>query len=470
MRPLAQPALGLAMLALTAATGCAVGPNYRRPKIDVPAKFRFATPTRGGASVADLPWWEVFRDDALQALLRRALESNFDLRIAVARVEQSRALARAAGAKLLPGVGLSGYAVYANGASSPGSLSLYSGSVLASWEPDVFGGLRRSAEQAQASYVASEESRRNVWLAVLADVAQAYFQLLALDLQREVTLRTIKARKETLELYRTQLDGGVATGLQVARAEADVYSAQATLTSVELQIATTENAISLLLGNAPGPVARRPSAGTLSPPPEVPAGLPSSLLARRPDVRQAEAQLVAANAQVGVETANLYPTFPLTAAPGLSSLAVSGVPFLSMKGFAYLLLGSANWTAPILQGSALRAQVSAASAAKKAAVVAYEQTMFAALREVDDALVTLDRLREERALEERQVAELGRAVDISESQFRGGTASYLDVVSAQENEFAAELSLAQLEGQQLAEFVQLYRALGGGWWLAERHG
>jgi outer membrane protein, multidrug efflux system len=412
----------------------------------------------------------VFRDDALQTLLRTALENNFDLRIAVARVDQSRALARAAGANLLPGVGVMGAAAYANGTASPASLSLFSGSVLASWEPDVFGGLRRSAEEARANYVASEETKRNIWLTVLADVAQAYFQLLALDLQRDITLRTIKAREETLELYRTQLDGGVATGLQVARAEADVYSAQATRVNVELQIATTEDAISLLLGLAPGPVARPRSGGPLSPPPEVPAGLPSTLLGRRPDVRQAEAQLVAANAQVGVETANLFPTFPLTAAPGISSLSVGGIPFLSIKGFSYLLLGSMQWTAPILKGGALTAQVDAAKAAKKAAAIAYEQAMFTALREVGDALVTLDRLREERALDERQVTELSKAVDISETQFRGGTASYLDVVTAQENEFAAELSLAQLEGQQLVEFVQLYRALGGGWWFAERRG
>jgi multidrug efflux system outer membrane protein len=339
---------------------------------------------------------------------------------------------------------------------------------MASWEPDVFGSLRRSAEEAQANYAASEEARRNVWLTVLADVAQAYFQLLAFDVQRQITLRTIGAREETLELYRTQLKGGVATGLEVARAEADLYSAQATLSSVELQIATSENAISLLLGLAPGPVARStPSSETLAPPPEVPAGLPSSLLARRPDVRQAEAQLVSANAEVGVQTAKLFPTFPLTAAPSLMSLAFSG---LSIKGFSYLLLGTANWTAPILQGSALLAQVSAANAAKKAALVAYEQAMFTALREVNDALVSLDRLRDERTLGENQVAQLARAVDISLSEFHGGTATYLDVVTAQETEFSAQLSLAQLEGQQLVEFVQLYRALGGGWWLAERRG
>ncbi len=467
MRRLARPTLGFVICALSVTTGCAVGPNYHRPKIEAPPSFRFAKATRSAASIADLPWWEVFRDEALQALLRRALESNFDLRVAVARVEQSRAQARAAGAKLLPGVGLMGAAAYANGSASSASLSLYSGSVMASWEPDVFGGLRRAAEEATANYVASEESQRNVWLTVLADVAQAYFQLLALDLQRQITLRTIAARQETLELYQTQLQGGVATGLQVARAEADVYGAQATLSNVDLQVATSEDSISLLLGLAPGSIARPPSGGSLSPPPEVPAGLPSSLLARRPDVRRAEAQLVAANAQVGVDTANLFPTFPLTATTGLTTLDLAGVAIASFKGWSYLLLGTANWTAPILGGSALTAQVDAANAAKKAAIITYEQTAFTAMRQVAHALASLGKLSEERGREEQQVASLSRAVDISTSQFRGGTASYLDVVTAQENEFSAALTLAQLEGQQLVEFVQLYRALGGGWWLAD---
>lgn len=466
VRPLR--ALGLAVLALTASSGCAVGPNYHRPKMQLPPDFRFAKNPTNVASVADLPWWEVFRDDALQALLREALENNFDLRIAVARVEQSRALARAAGAQLLPGIGVMGAAAYADSTASPfGGATVYAGSILASWEPDVFGGLRRSAEQARASYFASEEARRNVWLTVQADVAQSYFRLLALDLEHEIALRTIRAREETLDLYRTQLSGGVATALQVARAEADVHGAQATCTSIELQIATTEDAISLLLGVAPRPVSRSPSSGRLAPPPDVPAGLPSTLLERRPDVRYAEQQLVAANAQVGVETAKFFPTFPLTAAPALSSLSVGSGPLLLMQGFAYVLLASAQWTAPVLKGGALVAQLDAAKATKSAATIAYERTMYTALQEVADALVSLDRMHEQRGQEEGQVAELSRAVDIAESQFRGGTASYLDVVSAQEVEFAAELALAQLEGEQLVEFVQLYRALGGGWWLAK---
>jgi len=454
---------GVAMLALTAAAGCAVGPNYHRPRIEAPPSFRFAEGATTAASIADLPWWEVFRDEALQTLLRRALVSNFDLRIAVARVEQAREQARAAGANLLPGISVTGDAAYANG--SPGKITAFVGGPAVSWEPDVFGGLRRSAEEAQANYQASEETRRGVWITVVGDVAQAYFQLLSLDVQRETTLRTITARQETLDLYRTQLQGGVGTGLQVARAAADVYGAQATLADIERQIATSEDAISLLLGLAPAPVARPAAVAALPPPPDVPAGLPSALLERRPDVRQAEQQLVAANAEVGVRTANLFPTFPLTANAGLLSASLGAI--LSEKGWAYLLLGTMNWTAPILKGGALRADLGAAEASKTAAIASYEKTVVGAVREVADALVSLSRLREERAREEQQVAALREAVDISSSQFHGGTATYLDVVSAQENEFAAELSLAQLEGQQLSQFVQLYRALGGGWWVAE---
>jgi multidrug efflux system outer membrane protein len=451
--------LGIATLAMA---GCAVGPNYHRPAVEQPRSFRFAEGTQDAASMANMPWWEVFRDEALQALLRKALVNNFDLRIAAARVEQARAQARAAGAQLLPGIGLTGAALYSNG--SLGRLSLYGGGPTVSWEPDVFGRLRRSAEEARATYFASEEEQRGVWLTVLADVAQTYFQLASLDLQREITRRTIDARNQTLDLYRTQAQGGVGTGLQVARAEADVYGAQATLSQLERQIATTEDTMALLLGGPPAPVAR-PPASTLPSPPDVPAGLPSALLERRPDIREAEEQLVAANAEVGVRTAALFPTFPLTGNAGLLSTVALG---LSMQGWAYLLLGMTNWTAPILQGDALRDQLAAANAAKSAAGTAYEQKVMNALREVADALSSLAHLREERSIEERQVASLRGAVDISLSQFHGGTATYLDVVTAQERSFDAELALAQLEGQQLGVFTQLYRALGGGWWLADR--
>jgi outer membrane protein, multidrug efflux system len=451
------------MLAVTSTAGCAVGPNYHRPAVEAPPSFRFVDRAPNPTSLADLPWWEVFHDDALHALLRKALLSNFDLRIAVAHVDQSRALARAAGANLLPGIGATGDAAYSNGTT--GKITAFLGTGTVSWEPDVFGGLRRAAQEAKANYLASEETRRGVWITVLADVAQAYFQLLSLDVQRMVSLRTITNRRETLELYRTQLEGGVGTALQVARAEADVFGAQATLANVEQQIATGEDAISLLLGLAPGPVARPASVGTLAPPPDVPAGLPSALLERRPDVRQAEMQLVAANAEVGVRTANLFPTFSLTGEAGLLSLSLGAIGGLSEMGWSYLLLGGANWAAPILQGSALRAQVDAANSAKTAARITYEQTAFTAFREVGDALVSLQRMSEERMREEQQVASLERAIDVSTSQFRGGTATYLDVVSAQESAFEAELLLAQLEGQQLMEFVQLYRALGGGWWV-----
>jgi multidrug efflux system outer membrane protein len=443
--------------------GCAVGPNYHRPAIQSPPSFRFAEGAHDAASIADLPWWEVFHDAALQALLRRALVNNFDVRVAAARVQQARAQARAVGANLLPGVSLTGEAAYSNG--SLARVMTFVGAPVASWEPDVFGGLRRSAEEATANYVASEEERRGVWLTVLADVAQGYFQLLSLDVQRAIALRTIEARKETLELYRTQLQGGVATGLQVARAAATVYGAQSTLADLERQIATSEDAISLLLGGPPAPVPRPPPLETLPPPPEVPVGIPSALLERRPDVRQAEQQLVAANAEVGVRTASLFPTFTLAANVGPVSTTVLS---LTQQGWTYLLLGLANWTAPVLQGRALRDQLGAAKAAKEAARIGYEQTVITAFREVADALVSLAQLREERSHEEQQVASLRSSVDIALTQYQGGTATYLDVVNAQQDLFAAELALAQLEGVQLAAFTQLYRALGGGWWLAEK--
>ena len=452
-----------AALAFTAVAGCALGPDYHRPPIQTPPSFRFAEGAHDAASIADLPWWDVFHDAALQALLRKALAKNFDLRVAVARVQQARAQARAAGANLLPSVGVMGAAAYANG--TLGGVTIYSAGPTVSWEPDVFGGLRRAAEEANANYFASEDARRGVWLTVLADVAQAYFQLLSLDVQRAITLRTIDVRKETLDLYRSQLQGGVGTGLQVARAAADVYGAQSTLADLERQIATSEDAISLLLGGPPAPVPRPPPVEALLPPPDVPVGIPSSLLERRPDIRQAEQQLVAANAEVGVRTAALWPTFPLTGNSGFVSTAALSV--LSQQGWTYLGLALANWTAPVLKGGALTDQLAAAEAAKDAARITYEQTIMTALREVADALTSLTQLREERARQEQQVASLGTAYDIAQTQFHGGTVTYLDVVNAQQQLFAASLGLAQLEGEQLSVFAQLYRALGGGWWLAE---
>jgi multidrug efflux system outer membrane protein len=458
------------LVLLTVSVGCPVGPNYERPKVTLSSQYRFENAGASAASLADVPWWRLFRDDALRALIDEALRNNYDLAIAAARVEGARAQARAAGAQLLPSISASGSGNYGNSFQGLGAAnkSFYSANGLgtASWEIDLFGRLRRTAEEARAQYAASEEARRGVWITVVADVAQSYFQLLALDIQRVIAIRTIADRQKTLDLFRVRENGGVGTDLDVGRAEADYAGANATLEDIERQISTSEDAISILLGRAPGPVARPTTAAALPAPPAVPAGLPSALLERRPDVRQAEANVVAANAEVGVATANLFPQFSLT---GTGGVVATSLAFLNAPNPAgvYSVGGQANWLAPILAGSALREQVEASKANFVAARATYWKTVLLALQDVSDVLVALQRLRRERVQQEKQVAALQRAVNVAQTQFEGGTASYLDVINAEQQRFPAELSLAQLEGAQLSAFVQLYRALGGGWWISE---
>jgi multidrug efflux system outer membrane protein len=466
------PAASSAALATVLLTGCALGPDYERPKVTSPANHRLASGSATAASLSDLPWWRVFRDAPLQALVGEALHHNYDLVAATARVDAARAQARAAGVRLLPTISGTGSATYGNSLSGLGAAPTpfwtASGTGTAAWELDVFGRIRRTAEVARAQYVASDEARRGVWLTVLAEVAQSYFNLLALDIQGAIARRTVAARASTLDFFRVRAEGGVGTDLDVARGEADLYSAQSTLANVEQQISLGEHTIALLLGRAPGPIARSTVGEAQAAPPEVPAGLPSALLERRPDVREAEANLVAANAQIGVATANLFPTFSLTGQGGVVStnLALVGAANPTPQGI-YSVAGQLNWTAPVFQGAALRHQLEAAKKTWLAAKATYLKAIVSAFKDVADVLVTLARLREQRAANEKQVQALQRAVQGARTQFEGGTATYLDVITAEELLFPAELGLAQVQASQLSAFVQLYRVLGGGWWLPD---
>jgi multidrug efflux system outer membrane protein len=462
--------LPVALVPLLAAD-CAVGPDYDRPKVPVSSQYRFDDTKTTAASLVDLPWWQVFRDAPLRALVEEALKKNYDLEAAAARVEVSRAQARAAGAQLLPAVSVGAIAQYGNafqGGLAAANKSFYAANAVgtASWEVDLWGRLRRAREAARAEYWASEEARRGVWVTLLADVGQSYFQLLSLDTQRIIAEKTVIARSKILDVFRVRAEGGAGTHLDVARAEADLAGAKFTLIDLQRQISLGEDALSLLLGRPPGPIARTAPTGALAEPPIVPAGLPSALLERRPDVRQAEANLVEANAQIGVATANLFPTFSLTALGGIVSTNLAFLQAPNPSGI-YSVGGQANYLLPFLQGASLRYQLQASKSSYAAARASYAQTIMTALKDVSDALVTLQRFREARVEEENQVAALQRAVDISRTQFEGGTATYLDVINAEQQRFPAELALAQLEGNALAAYVQLYRALGGGWWFAE---
>jgi multidrug efflux system outer membrane protein len=465
-------ALTLVLLALVlgvAAEGCAVGPDYARPKLKPPPAFRFQPDAAKAACLADLPWWNVFRDPILQSLLGDALGHNLDLATAAARVEVARAQARATGVTLLPAVQGTVSADYVHGALGPGflpppNLSAYSAGIVASWELDVWGRIRRNIEAATALYAASEEVHRGVWVMVVGDVAQQYFQLLALDAQRQNAIDAITVRKNTYNLFQIQNQGGVASGLEVARAEANLQGALATLASVEQDIAITENAISFLLGRPPGPILRGTPLSALASPPDVPAGVPSSLLERRPDIREAEQNLISANAQIGVATANFFPVISLT---GMLGGVSNDLAHLSSHSFwVYSGGGALNWLAPILQGDQLRWQLRAAKAQWLAARATYERAVLNAFREVADALIAFQKLRQQRIEREKQVQALIQSVEISQTRYRGGTASYLDVVNAQELLLPAQLDLARIEGAQFSALVQLYRALGGGWWAA----
>jgi multidrug efflux system outer membrane protein len=458
-------------LLATAVAGCAVGPDYKRPKVPTtPEGFRSApTPKSGdkGATLAELPWWKLFGDDALIHLVEQAGKSNFDIRIAAQRIEVARAQARAAGAQVMPEVGAmvgagAGQGQLGYPAFTPvQTLTAYNAGFTLNWELDVWGRIRRNAEAAQAEYLATVEEQRGVWITLLADIATTYFQLLSYDEQVKVSVANADIRKATLDLFQTRAAGGVGSDLEVARAEADYYDAIATTASSEQAVVLAENQLSLLTGRAPGPVERGHSLDEQTSAIDVPPGLPSTLLERRPDVRSSEASMIAANARVGVANANFYPKFNLTGTLGgitndLTKMSTQAWP-------VYTAAGSVDILTPILAGSRLSRELEAAKAQWEASKANYERVATTAFKEVADALVRIEKLRARREQREKQVASLARALDVANARYQGGTSTYLEVLYAQEPLLPAQLGLAQLKAEQLEAFVSLYRALGGGW-------
>jgi outer membrane protein, multidrug efflux system len=454
----------LMALALAGLAGCAAGPNYQRPAVDSPTVFR-GDNAATNASFADLAWWQVYQDDTLRALIREALTNNYDLRIALARVEQARAVAQQARSQFVPSVNY-------NGAVSRGRNDLLgtdypnNGAMLSSaattlnafWEVDLWGRVRRLNESARAQFLASEEARHGVRLSLLSDVASDYFHLLELDRALEIARRTTNSFGESLNIFRQRAEGGTASDLESSRAEAALADAMAAIPSLLDQVSVAENELCLLLARHPGPISRvAPTVAVL--PPEVPAGLPSALLERRPDVREAEQLLRSANAQIGVSVAEFFPQIGLTALLGKVS------PQLS----AFTLGGANTWgvaaeaTGPLFEGGRLVGQYRQAKAARDEARLHFQQTALAALRDVSDALVLGERLAEIREQQAREVAALERAVKISTERYIAGKASYYEVLEAQQQLFPAQLNLAGTERDQQLAVVTLYKALGGGW-------
>lgn len=462
--------LPAAVLALSL-TGCLVGPDYKRPETGPPAQFRFA-PVAGldQASVADLEWFELFQDDALRELIQTALIENYDVQIATARVRQARAQVGIVRSQIFPTVSGGGTGQTTRAAQNatsglpPGvspELTFGTLSLDMTWEIDVWGRIRRLTESARAELLSSEDTRRAVLITVIADVATTYFQLRALDLQLDVSRRTIEARDRGLGLTRTQRDLGVATGLDVAQAEDLFYTARATLKDIERQIALKEDALSLLLGKNPGDIARGRTLDetALSLPPVIPAGLPSALLERRPDIRAAEENLVAANATIGAAKAQYFPQISLTGLLGVQSDTFRD--FFKKTSLVYNLGGAA--TVPIFTAGRISSQVDLAKGQTQEALVAYQKTVRTAFSEVSDSLVDYAKLREQRAEQESLVDARERSVRLSQLRYRGGLDSYLQVLDAETRLFSGQLALAELKRDELTAMVRLYRALGGGW-------
>jgi multidrug efflux system outer membrane protein len=492
--------LATLLLLVLFTSACAVGPNYRRPKVDVPAAYRGApslesvatqnntaqTPQAADAassqssqsigatpqpvsalaeqSFGDQTWWDVFQDPELQGLIRTALQNNYDVRVAATRILEAQAQLGITRADQLPTIGASAGTVneripnqkpvnqeYETSANSVGASLL--------WDLDFWGKYRRATEAARANLLATEWAHKAVINTLVSNVAASYFQLRALDLQLEISKRTLASRQESLQLTRTLADGGAGTMLDVRQAEQLVSVAAETIPDLERQIQQEENFISTLLGNNPGPIARGMKLTDQPHLPEVPAGIPSRLLERRPDIRAAEAELMAANAQIGVAKAAYFPQITLTASSGFQSSALTSL----FTGPAGVWSFGGSLVQPIFAGGRIKSGVRLSEARKQEMVLTYQQTIQQAFRGVSDSLIGYQKNREFREHQEQLVLAAQDAARLSELRYRGGATSYLEVLTNETNAFNAELGLAQAQLNELVSLVEIYKNLGGGW-------
>ena len=449
-------------------TGCTVGPNYKRPNTDAPAAYHGLTPEQAAGastqSLADQKWWEVFQDEQLQKLIRTALQQNFDARIAATRVLEAQAQLGITRANQFPTLNAVGTGTNLhNPAVGPiPSYGLTLGKVIASaqWDADFWGKYRRATEAARANLLATGWARQEVNATLVANVAAAYFQLRELDLELDISQKALASRKESLELTKTLEEHGINSILDVRQAEQLVYTAAADIADLKRRIGQQEDFLSILLGNNPGPIAPRGKELIDEPhAPVVPAGLPSALLERRPDIRQSEELLVAANAQIGVARAAYFPDISLTAAPGFQSSSLSNL----FSGSAGLWTFAGTVTQPIFNAGQIRSSVRLAEAQQQEAVLTYQQTIQGAFRDVSDALIAYQQNQEFRAQQELLAHAAEDAARISGKRYEAGTTNYLEVLTNETNYLSAELGLAQARLNELLALVQIYKALGGGW-------
>jgi multidrug efflux system outer membrane protein len=439
-----------------------VGPNYHRPPVEIPDDFRGRIGEADAASFADLPWWQVFGDPALQDLVRRTLAGNYDLSGAVARVEEARAQVGVAASELYPQAGYQGAAERQRVFFFPGvpntTFDSFLGAFNVAWEIDVWGRIRRSTEVARAQFLGSEEARRGVVVTLVSDVATDYFQLLELDRELAIAHESADTYQRTLQVFTQRYLGGTDTKISTSRAEANLKGSIASIAALERQITQQEDAISVLLGTNPGPVERGMSLVAETTPP-TPEGLTTDLLRRRPDIRQAEQGMIGANAAIGVAVANFFPTVGLSALYGGESPKIGDV----VKGSASIWNIAANVSGPLFQGGRLIQSYRAQQAFWDETIADYRETIVEAFREVADALAAEARLGEQRTAQEAQVAALRVAVELSLARYGTGLSNYIEVLDAEQLLYPAEAQLAQTQRDQLVAVVNLYKALGGGW-------
>jgi outer membrane protein, multidrug efflux system len=447
-------------------TGCMVGPNYHRPVVQTPGVYRDLSESpqaqAQAASFADLPWWQVFQDAQLQELIRAALKENYDLQLAAERISAARAQVTITRSGLFPQVQANGTFSGGKDPSTQAKYNILGLTADAAFQLDLFGRLRRATEAARAELLATEDARNTVILTLVSDMASDYFTLLQLDLELQITRDTVKTQEDSVKLTQLRLDHGVATKLDVLQAQQVLDTANAQIPDLERQIGQEEDAISILLGHYPEGVRRGRPLVEQPLPPEVPPGMPSSLLERRPDIRQVEQELIAANAEIGVAKAAFFPQISLTGSGGGAfgrSTLFTGLMSSQTGIWSY----GAQVSQPIFTGGALRGNLRLAESQHRQELIVYKQTIQLAFRDVSDALIGYQKLHEVRVAQETTVKDLQDTVDTSLVRYRGGITTYLEVLDGQRSLFTAELALAQARGNEYQSLVQLYKALGGGW-------
>jgi len=458
----------LSLVAVGLLAGCKVGPNYARPAVTAPPAFRGAegaqvsSDTKG--SLGDEQWAAVYREPELQELIRKALANNYDVKIAAQRILEQKAQVKITRANEFPTLSFGGTGI---GASLPSSLGTSIASPLvdgafslnASWTPDFWGQYRRQTEAARATLLAQEWAQRAVRLTLVEDVATDYIQLRAYDRQLEITQNTLRVRQDSLDLTKKLESGGSSPLSDVRQAEQLLYTASSEIPQLEQDIQEEENAITLLLGEDPGPIVHKDPNALIPPPQDLPTGLPSQLLERRPDIQEAEATLISANAQIGVARAQFFPSLPINASAGLGGSTFSSLVDIASK----TIYGYGSLSQPIFSGGKLRGQLQLSQATKEDMVVTYQKTIAGAFRDVSNALIALNKQRTNREQQEKLVAAAQDATRLARMRYQGGSTSYLEVLTTDSTLYSAQLNLVTAQQNEALALVQLYSALGGGW-------